>query len=177
VLAPVSRLRRRHERESLRDVTVHQHCESGRARPTAADFLRGRWRVRRRVVDHRGGVEGVFVGSAEFGEDLSYREEGELCFGGGRGPATRSLRYVDRGGQVLDVAFADGRHFYRLHLREGGWSAEHSCGADTYAVTGRVTGPDAFTEHWHATGPAKDYELLTSYERDTGTGSTGSATD
>jgi hypothetical protein len=132
----------------------------------AADYLRGRWRVRRRIVDHRNGVEGSFVGSAEFDDDLSYHEEGELRFGGHCGPATRSLRYVDRGAHIFDVTFADGRDFYRLDLRAGGWQAEHPCNADTYVVAGRITGPDSYTEHWHATGPAKDYELLTSYERD-----------
>jgi hypothetical protein len=142
----------------------------GKARPvdrqTAADFLRGRWRVRRRIVDHRSGIDGDFLGSAEFDDDLTYYEYGELRFGDHRGPATRCLRYADRGAHVLDVTFADGRDFYRLDLRDGSWSAEHPCRADAYAVAGRITGPDSFTEHWRATGPAKDYELLTYYERD-----------
>jgi hypothetical protein len=133
--------------------------------PTAAEFLRGRWRVRRRIVDHRSGVEGEFAGTAEFDDTLTYREEGELTFGGHRGPASRSLRYVDLGAHMLDVKFADGRDFYRLDLGDGGWTAEHPCRADTYVVAGRITGPDSFTEHWHATGPAKDYELTTTYER------------
>jgi len=139
--------------------------DSAAAERAAAEFLRGRWRVRRRMVDHRSGAEGEFAGSAEFTDDLSYREDGELRFGGHRGPATRSLRYVDLGGGGFDVKFADGRDFYRLDLEDGGWSAEHACVADTYVVTGRITGPDSFTEHWHATGPAKDYELSAEYRR------------
>ncbi|MFI6074513.1 DUF6314 family protein [Actinoplanes sp. NPDC051343] len=135
------------------------------AHRTAADFLRGRWSVRRRVVDHRRGVEGVFVGWARFSDDLAYEEHGELSFGGHRGPAERFLRYVDRGDHVLDVKFADGRDFYRLDLSDGRWSAEHPCRDDAYVVAGQITGPDTFTEHWHATGPDKDYELLTTYER------------
>ena len=135
---------------------------------TLAGFLRGPWRVRRRVVDHRRGLEGLFVGRARFAEDLSYTEDGELTFGGHRGPASRSLRYFDRGGRVLDVRFADGREFYRLELAADGWSAEHPCRDDTYVVAGRITGPDSFTEHWRAIGPDKDYELLTTYERDPG---------
>jgi hypothetical protein len=122
--------------------------------------------VRRRVVDHRRGAEGVFLGWASFGDDLTYEEQGELRFGAHQGPAARSLRYIDRGGDVFDVRFADGRDFYRLDLSDGGWSAEHPCRDDTYVVAGRITGPDTFTEHWHATGPDKDYELLTTYERD-----------
>ncbi|GAA0461685.1 hypothetical protein Ade02nite_16270 [Paractinoplanes deccanensis] len=131
-----------------------------------AAFLRGRWRVRRRIVDHRAGVEGSFTGTAEFSDDLSYFEQGELRYGDHVGPATRSLRYVDRGDHLLEVTFADGRDFYLLDLSDGGWSAEHPCRADTYVVDGRITGPDSYTEHWHATGPAKDYELITTYERD-----------
>ncbi|GIF02776.1 hypothetical protein Asi03nite_03140 [Actinoplanes siamensis] len=121
--------------------------------------------MRRRIVDHRGGVRGEFAGTAVFDDELRYREEGELRFGGHHGPATRNLRYVDRGAFVLDVLFQDGREFYRLDLSDGAWSAEHPCAADTYRVTGRITGPDSFTERWHATGPAKDYELLTTFER------------
>jgi hypothetical protein len=132
---------------------------------TAASFLRGRWRVRRRVIDHRSGVTGEFVGTAVFDAGLVYTEQGELRFGGHRGPATRSLRYVDRGGAVLDVYFADGRDFYRLDLGDGRWRAEHPCRADLYTVAGELTGPDAFTEHWHTTGPDKDYELITHYTR------------
>jgi hypothetical protein len=149
-------------------VTVQKDHKDG---PVAA-FLRGRWRVRRRIVDHRSGVEGSFEGTARFDDDLSYFEEGELRYGEHRGPATRSLRYVDRGGRRVEVKFADGRDFYVLELTGGGpaasdgWSAEHPCAADTYVVAGRITGPDSYTEHWHATGPAKDYELLTSYERE-----------
>ncbi|ACU37577.1 DUF6314 family protein [Actinosynnema mirum] len=138
-----------------------------------ADFLRGRWRVRRRVVDHRAGQEGAFTGWAVFADDpesgqLAYHEEGEVELGGVRRPATRSLRYAERGADVLDVTFADGREFYRLRLGEGGWSADHWCSPDTYLVAGRITGPDSYTERWRATGPAKDYELLTDYERDGG---------
>ncbi|SNY47122.1 DUF6314 family protein [Paractinoplanes atraurantiacus] len=125
--------------------------------------------MHRRILDHRAGVEGSFVGTAEFGDDLSYEEQGDLTYGDHRGPATRSLRYHDRGDRRLEVTFADGRPFYLLDLGEGesgdAWSAEHPCAADTYVVAGRITGPDSYTEHWHATGPAKDYELITSYDR------------
>lgn len=135
------------------------------AQRTAADFLRGRWQVRRQVLDHHSGTEGEFTGTAEFTEDLSYFEQGELVFGGHRNTATRTLRYVDLGGRVLDVKFADGRDFYRLDLSDGDWAADHLCRADLYVVSGRITGPDSFTEKWHASGPAKDYELLTDYRR------------
>lgn len=62
---------------------------------TIASFLRGPWRVRRHIIDHRNGVEGDFAGSAEFSADLTYHEAGELHYGDHRGPATRFLRYFD----------------------------------------------------------------------------------
>jgi hypothetical protein len=141
-------------------------------RTTAAAFLRGAWRVHRRIVDHRLDVAGEFRGSASFEDDdagdLIYTERGELRFGGHRGPATRSLRYRVRGDAVLDVRFADGRDFYRLEVSGGRWHATHPCRADLYTVTGAITGPDGFTEHWHTTGPATDYDLFTDYTRRTG---------
>ncbi|WP_306213161.1 DUF6314 family protein [Actinoplanes sp. RD1] len=134
-------------------------------------FLRGDWSVRRLITDRRAGRDGLFTGRATFspGEDrsLAYAEEGELRYGDHVGPATRRLIYR-ADGELLDVRFADGRPFYRLDLRAESWDAEHPCGADLYTVTGRITGPDEFTELWHAGGPAKDYDLATTYTRVTG---------
>lgn len=133
-------------------------------------FLRGDWAVRRVVTDRRSGTDGLFTGTAVFretadGDTLDYAEDGELRFGAHVGPATRRLVYRAAGGSALDVRFADGRPFYRLDLRDESWDADHLCGADLYSVTGRITGPDGFTELWHAAGPAKDYDLATTYER------------
>src|ERR1700753_2264343 len=89
---------------------------------TAADFLRGRWRIRRRIVDHRAGVEGSFVGEAEFDVDLTYHENGEIRYNGHRGPAGRTLRFVPRDRYRMEVRFADGRDFYELDLRAD-WTA------------------------------------------------------
>src|ERR1700753_4078627 len=103
---------------------------------TAAEFLRGRWRGGRRIVDHRAGVEGSFAGEAEFvaeaelaansapaGAALSYREKGEIRFNAHRRPGSPSLRFVPRNQYELHVTFADGRDFYDLDLRDG-WTAE-----------------------------------------------------
>jgi hypothetical protein len=153
-----------------------------------AGFLRGDWNVVRRICDHRTGQVGWFRGQASFrsgeaglsqggepggeagsagpvGRVLAYDEHGELRFGGHRGPASRSLLYLERADGSADVRFADGREFYRLDLRSGTWQAEHPCRADRYLVTTTVPAADRFTERWRVTGPAKDYELTTTYTR------------
>ncbi|WP_067497553.1 DUF6314 family protein [Actinoplanes sp. TFC3] len=134
------------------------------------EFLRGRWSVHRDVVDRKAQLTGVFTGHAQFadGDDpgtLHYVEDGELSFGAHRGPATRQLVYRARPDGALDVRFLDGRDFYVLDLRDRQWDAGHLCKDDLYTVTGQVTGPDSFTERWHAAGPAKDYDLITDYRR------------
>ena len=137
---------------------------------STVDFLDGDWNVVRHISDHLTGDVGVFRGQASFqrcpdGLALSYREDGELRFGGHRGPASRSLLYRELADGSADVRFADGREFYRLDLRSGTWSAEHPCRADQYRVTVRRLSPDSFAEIWRVTGPAKDYVLATTYTR------------
>jgi Family of unknown function (DUF6314) len=154
------------------------------------DFLRGRWRIERRIADHRAGGTGTFDGVARFeaggaeaggakagGAEaggakagrieaagiavLTYHERGELCFGGHRGPASRSLIYRRRPDGAADVCFADGREFYRLDVRSGHWEGQHDCGRDRYTVCGDMLGSGRFRERWQARGPDKDYEITT----------------
>jgi hypothetical protein len=155
---------------------------------STADFLYGNWNVVRRISDRRTGQVGLFRGQASFvpgaaslagevgpageqgpadpgGRVLAYQEHGELRFGGHCGPASRSLLYRDIGDGSVDVRFADRREFYRLDLRYGSWHAEHRCRADHYVVTVTRLGPNSFTETWQVSGPAKDYELRTTYLR------------
>jgi hypothetical protein len=151
---------------------------------TTQDFLRGSWWAERELADHRSGQPGSFTGMATFSAHvaapgpgmlidqgvLAYHERGELCFGGHRGPASRSLLYRPRPDGSAEVLFADGRPFYLLDLRTGYWRAEHPCGADHYLVTVRVLGADCLTEHWRARGPEKDYSLTTTLTRIGGPG-------
>jgi hypothetical protein len=107
---------------------------------------------------------------------LAYSEHGELRIGGHRGPASRSLLIRDLADGTADVRFADGREFYRLDLRSGTCQAVHPCRADEYRVTVTRLSPDSYTETWRVAGPAKDYELATTYSRaasDAGTGGQG----
>ncbi len=147
-----------------------------------ADFLRGCWRAERVITDFRSGTTGSFSGTAVFAPEpgdpdkavpataavpglLAYREEGELTFGGHRGPASRSLLYLPATDGSAAVLFADGRPFFTLNLQAGVCVAEHPCGGDSYQVTVRVLGPDAYTECWRVTGPGKDYEMTTRLTR------------
>jgi hypothetical protein len=151
----------------------HPHVSTGEAAiESTVDFLIGEWNVVRHISDYRTGRVGSFRGTATFvaetglaGRVLGYHERGELRFGGHAGPATRTLLYRDLADGSVDVRFADGRQFYRLDLRGGPWSACHPCGADEYLVKAARLSPDSFTETWKVAGPAKDYELVTTYTR------------
>ena len=157
---------------------------SAEAVGSTVDFLAGDWTVVRRISDHRIGQVGSFRGEASFqpcaaapaavaslgGLVLAYQEHGELRFGAHRGPASRSLLYRDLPDGSADVRFPDGREFYRLDLRWGSWSAQHPCRDDQYLVTATWLGPDSFAETWRAEGPAKHYELATTYTRVRGDG-------
>jgi hypothetical protein len=139
------------------------------------DFLRGCWRIERRIADHRAGASGTFDGAARFEADsaeadsadvggadvLAYHEHGQLRFGSHRGPASRSLVYRRRPDGTADVCFADGREFYRLDARPGAWQGHHLCGRDHYTVTGEVLDGQRFQERWRVRGPDKDYEIAT----------------
>lgn len=118
-------------------------------------FLEGRWEVRRRVVDLESGVEGEFVGVAEFGGSR-WSERGRLRFGSYDGEAVREYRLEP--GAVL---FADGRPFHPLR-----WGAvEHLCGEDRYSGQYILRGPDRFDVVWDVVGPRKRQLIDTTYRR------------
>ncbi|HTZ28052.1 MAG TPA: DUF6314 family protein [Streptosporangiaceae bacterium] len=138
--------------------------------PDTLAFLRGRWRLERRLDDQRCGVCGTFAGDAEFAATddpavLRYTERGELRFGGHNGPARRALLFRELPDGAADVRFADGREFYVLDLRSGQWSARHGCGADEYVVSYLVRAPGLLEERWHVVGPRKAYETVTTLRR------------
>jgi hypothetical protein len=138
--------------------------------PDTLAFLRGRWRLERRLDDHRSGASGTFTGDAEFaGTDdpavLRYAERGELRFNGHAGPARRALLLRALPDGTADVRFADGREFYVLDLGSGQWTARHRCGADDYVVSYLVRAPGWLEERWHVTGPSKAYDTVTELRR------------
>jgi hypothetical protein len=148
---------------------------------STADYLSGDWNVVRRISDYRTGQVGSFRGTATFspcaapesGRLLAYSESGELRLGSHRGPASRSLLVRDLDDGTADVRFADGREFYRLDLRTGTCEAAHPCRADSYYVTVTRLTADRYTETWRVAGPAKDYELISTYTRAANSGAAG----
>ncbi len=138
--------------------------------PDTLAFLRGRWRLERRLSDHRSGVCGTFTGDAEFAarDDPAgrrYVERGALRGGGHAGPAARTLMCLGRPGGAVDVQFAAGGEFYRVDLGPGRCQAEHLCGRDRYTVTYRVLAQDLMEEHWQVAGPQKAYDTVTALRR------------
>jgi Family of unknown function (DUF6314) len=138
--------------------------------PDTLAFLRGRWRLERRLDDHRSGVRGTFTGEAEFAATgdpavLCYVEQGVLRFGAHTGPARRALLLRALPDGTADVRFADGREFYVLDLRSGQWTARHACGSDTYVVSHLVRAQGRVEERWHVTGPSKAYDTVTELRR------------
>jgi hypothetical protein len=134
-------------------------------------FLRGAWQLGRVLDDRRSGTQGQFTGRALVlpvagqAAVLSYAESGELRFGGHTGPAGRRLALRGRPDGTVDVRFTDGRFFFLLDLRNGGWQAEHGCGADHYRLTYQVLGADLLEERWQVRGPAKDYTAVARLRR------------
>lgn len=165
---------RRH-RARYRAGVSSERPDGGSALDSTVGFLAGDWTVERQIRDHRGGQVGSFRGTASFrpcGEataaherTLTYVESGEVRLGGHRGPAGRRLLVLDAGDGTAQVLFADGREFYQLDMRTGSCTAAHPCRADRYYVTVRRLGADSFAETWRVTGPEKDYELQTTYTR------------
>jgi len=134
-------------------------------------YLRGRWRVRRDVTDHRAAEHGIFVGTATFsphGETdartLHFEEDGQMQLGSHEGRASRQLNYSVAGDRIA-VMFSDGRHFIDLDLRDGTSHAVHVCNIDRYEITTVVKNPDLFEERWRVEGPEKDYQAVTTLER------------
>jgi hypothetical protein len=131
-------------------------------------FLRGRWRLERRILDRRLGECGFLVGSAEYRDDeggLSYHEEGTLSFGGDCFPVSRGYRYRFPEPHIAEVRFDHGGLFHPLDFSKGAWTAAHPCGRDFYRGRFRVLAPGSWVAAWYVTGPCKDQVLKSRYRR------------
>lgn len=136
--------------------------------PDLVSYFAGAWSLEREIRDAAGEPVGSFTGTARFCAEpaaLTYREQGELRLGGHRGPAQRALRYVVTGPGQAEVYFDYGDFFHALDLRTGSWQAGHPCRDDFYRGTYRVLGPDRFEQRWQVSGPTKNHELVTVFDR------------
>ncbi|PKP83919.1 MAG: trigger factor [Alphaproteobacteria bacterium HGW-Alphaproteobacteria-2] len=131
-----------------------------------ADFT-GAWRLERRIVDLRGGVEGRFEGRALFtpgADGLVYEESGQLCLGAAQPvEATRRLlwRTCPRGG--IAVFFADGQAFHRIAADRLMPGDTHVCAPDIYHVDYDFRAWPVWSATWRVVGPRKDYRLISRY--------------
>lgn len=134
--------------------------------------LEGRWALDRQIDP-----AGRFYGEAQFSlhgdkESLLFREDGVLEQDGRQIPGYREFFYRladDR----IEIDFAEphrrGQPYVALSfVREGNLlvaRADHHCAPDSYRHEMRWENSDRFMTDIRVSGPAKDYRLLTRYDR------------
>ncbi len=130
------------------------------------DFA-GRWRLDRRISDARTGREGRFAGEAVFtpeGATLLYREAGELRLDD-RTMAAEQAHVWRQEGTRICVVFSDGRPFHCFEAGVATPAARHDCAPDIYRVAYDFGSWPDWRAEWRATGPGKDYVLVSTYRR------------
>ncbi|MFC7496757.1 MULTISPECIES: DUF6314 family protein [unclassified Nocardioides] len=129
--------------------------------------LLGTWSLTRVVHDHRAGerrdVSGTATLVAESAQRIRWSEEGTMTWPGHEVPVERTL-YVDLGPDGWLVRFSDGRPFHPWAV--GAW-VDHPCAPDHYRGLVEVTGEpvETWTVTWDASGPEKDYRMVTVHTR------------
>lgn len=131
-------------------------------------FLRGTWRLERRILDRIRGERAFLAGEALFcdeGNELAYGEAGMLRLDGRKYPVSRALRYRFPKLHRAEVRFADGGLFHAFDLSTGAWAITHACEPDLYRGRFRALAPDLWLAAWRVTGPRKDQVLSSRYRR------------
>ncbi len=132
------------------------------------EFLLGCWSIERVITDHRDHTTVTFTGVAVVEPapaGASYVEQGRVSTHAHTGPARRVLQFRGRDDGTVRVDFPDGHRFLDLDLSAGSARATHPCRADSYEMAFEVLSPDQLRERWRVTGPAKDYEAETIWQR------------
>ncbi|HEY4311104.1 MAG TPA: DUF6314 family protein [Pirellulales bacterium] len=130
-------------------------------------FLKGEWRLSRRIHDLRLALRGQFEGRASITtvtDGLLLSETGSLMFGEHVSDASQRYR-IALGRDGAQVFRADGSHFHDLDLSSGTARILHHCGEDIYRGRYRVLDDDCFVVAWRVTGPRKDYRMATRHAR------------
>ena len=131
-------------------------------------YLRGTWRLERRILDRLRGERAFLAGEAMFcgeGDELAYRETGTLALDGQAFEFSRAYRYRFPEAHSAEVRFADGSLFHALDFSAGAWAADHACEPDLYRGRFRVLTPDLWLAAWWVAGPRKDQVLSSRYRR------------
>ncbi len=131
-------------------------------------FLRGTWRLERRILDRIRGECAFLEGETVFrdaGDELAYREAGRLQLVGQAFEISRAYRYLFPKAHLAEIRFADGGLFHALDLSTGAWAATHACEPDLYRGRFRTLTTDLWLAAWRVTGPRKDQSLFSRYRR------------
>ncbi len=88
-----------------------------------------------------------------------------MQFGTHIGRARRNLEYVRRDDATVMLYFTDARPFLDLDLTPGVWQSTHLCGDDRYEISTFVRSRNVVQERWRVTGPATDYDAVTTLRR------------
>lgn len=133
--------------------------------------LAGAWSFDR-VIEGQGSMQGLATFTPLDAERLAYREQGRLKLPNGTElEAEREyvFRKHDRG---FDVFFKESppRLFHAISLSASddgalNGSADHLCGADHYQSTYTFRARGGFVVRHVASGPRKDYAMITTYRR------------
>ena len=131
-------------------------------------YLEGHWHLDRSISDLRGGKNAHFEGEGRFeptDAGLCYTETGALILEGSIFAASRSYAFLFPKKTLAEVRFDDGRLFHSLDLSTGSWTDRHLCPPDTYDGVFSVQSAGAWTSRWRVTGPRKDQEIETLFQR------------
>jgi len=140
-------------------------------------LLVGRWRLERGIGPGVGTASGIAVFADGGPGRLNYREDVSLRLATGyTGDAYREYTYLLEADRIR-VLLADGTTMHDLVFAStsapAGSGAEpvrtatddHDCRADRYRGTYRMLGDNVLTVEMDVSGPAKDYRMVTRYER------------
>lgn len=139
------------------------------------EYLRGEWKLVKRVEYKRGGDFGTWRGCATFeattDHELRLAESGQFFFdeNPGRGMDFRAKPLVfDMSTSPVEVRFDDGP-FHTLDADAVMAGAEssfvHLCKADTYRGRMTIADTDRFCIDWVVSGPFKDGRIHHDYSR------------
>lgn len=126
-----------------------------------ADFA-GRWSLARTITPAQGPMA-RFEGQAVWtpvSDGLAYLEEGQLHLTG-QPPMAATRRYLWRAD--MSVWFDDGRLFHTIP--PAGGATAHWCDPDQYDGGYDFADWPRFAVTWRVRGPAKDYTMVSRYER------------
>jgi hypothetical protein len=136
-------------------------------------YLQGNWVLTRKITDLRLNTPGFMSGTTAITNQpekggkpvLSYREDGELCFGKYKEKVYRNYEFLFPFAHKALVLFSDGEIFHELDLSSGFSHVEHLCLEDSYRGSFCVKSPNVWLSKWHVNGPSKELILDNHYQR------------